>query len=789
MKQLECIKKNKLMQLVLVILIISTVFGYISSHSAYQFGADGGLSSTNTNQIIFPFFIWFYNNYSGYLNTTALSNPLVVFYEALIFILSGLHFGSLLNSTLNIIIPKILASTGMLLLVYNILNTEKGFNINAAIAGVFSSVLYTIHYSLFSGFSTGIISVSLLPFSILFLLLFARSMYSGIFSSRYFLLSILGMALELGFLNYTYIIQGFLVIIFVSIFLVFFSKRELRSRLIVYIACILILAIVINLSWILALHESTNLSSSELQMLGSNSQQDFVSFYAPLVIGYDIDILPTTGTFAISNIIFNTLIFIVSFVTLVYLLKKDKLQKPISSALIMGMFVALIILLIAIASIHKPFGSIFSALYKIIPYLVIFRYASNSHYIILFLISVLAGLGFGKILADYRLKSRKTVYAVVLFTMIALLVYYIYVGSVLTLSIPGIPYDMGSQYATLLPFVHHIPSYALNISSYVNSHKGNFAVATIPVDDDWHLATWYDAPDVYVGLIDKPVYTGGFAASEFFFPSSQDEYKSIGEEIQQANTTNISISNGLGIFGIKYIIVQGDTSNHSLSPNNPLLPYSFNTIYTNLNNSKGMIFLKEYNTSSLYIDSKDVPLVYSTNLYLINTTDSQVIINKIMDKGFNISEYSVYSKNFSAPILWYGSIQIFKSNNTYISPVDNFVKPNLTFVYNTPTKVTVHISNATTPYYLVFRETYDPHWAAFYSNGTEINPKDHIAVNGFANAWYMNKTGNYTVTLYYTPQTDAWIAWGVSFAALFATIGIGVYGWKETRRTKVRSRR
>ncbi len=121
--------------------------------------------------------------------------------------------------------------------------------------------------------------------------------------------------------------------------------------------------------------------------------------------------------------------------------------------------------------------------------------------------------------------------------------------------------------------------------------------------------------------------------------------------------------------------------------------------------------------------------------------------------------------------------------------IDNFSKPNITFVENTPTKVTVHVSNATTPYYLVFRETYDPQWAAFYSNGTEVDPRDHIAVNGFANAWYMNKTGNYTITLYYTLQTDAWIAWGVSFAALFVTIGIGVYGWKETTKEKMRSRR
>ena len=112
--------------------------------------------------------------------------------------------------------------------------------------------------------------------------------------------------------------------------------------------------------------------------------------------------------------------------------------------------------------------------------------------------------------------------------------------------------------------------------------------------------------------------------------------------------------------------------------------------------------------------------------------------------------------------------------------------PDITFIENNPTQVTVHISNATTPFYLVFRETYDPHWAAFYSNGTEVNPRDHIAVNGFANAWYMNKTGNYTVTLYYTLQTDAWIAWGVSFAALFVTIGIGVYGWKESAKAKMR---
>ena len=114
----------------------------------------------------------------------------------------------------------------------------------------------------------------------------------------------------------------------------------------------------------------------------------------------------------------------------------------------------------------------------------------------------------------------------------------------------------------------------------------------------------------------------------------------------------------------------------------------------------------------------------------------------------------------------------------------NYKEPYISYKEISPTLIKAKIHNTTTPYYLVFRETYDPHWAAFYSNGTEVNPRDHIAVNGFANAWYMNKTGNYTITLYYTLQTDAWIAWGVSFAALFVTIGIGIYGWEETRKTR-----
>ena len=135
--------------------------------------------------------------------------------------------------------------------------------------------------------------------------------------------------------------------------------------------------------------------------------------------------------------------------------------------------------------------------------------------------------------------------------------------------------------------------------------------------------------------------------------------------------------------------------------------------------------------------------------------------------------------------MWYGSTHLFNSSNTIIaSAIQDFSAPNIRFVQDTPTKVTVHVTNTSTPYYLVFRETYDPNWTAYYSNGTSVPKFDHIMVNGFANAWYMDKTGNYTITLYYNLQTDVWAAWFVSFAALVATVGIGIYWWRGTKKAK-----
>lgn len=89
-------------------------------------------------------------------------------------------------------------------------------------------------------------------------------------------------------------------------------------------------------------------------------------------------------------------------------------------------------------------------------------------------------------------------------------------------------------------------------------------------------------------------------------------------------------------------------------------------------------------------------------------------------------------------------------------------KTTCTFTKENPTKYTVHV-NASEPFFLIFSESYNANWAA-YINGEEI--KDHFMANGYANAWYINKTGSFDITLEFWPQRLFSIGVAISLATL-----------------------
>ena len=88
-----------------------------------------------------------------------------------------------------------------------------------------------------------------------------------------------------------------------------------------------------------------------------------------------------------------------------------------------------------------------------------------------------------------------------------------------------------------------------------------------------------------------------------------------------------------------------------------------------------------------------------------------------------------------------------------------------------PTKHILKIENATRPFMISFAEAYDPLWVA-YSND-DNNPGNNFKTSSLplysvVNGFYINKTGNYTLTIEYQPQK--WFIQGGTVSVVTAII-------------------
>ncbi|MDW7731690.1 MAG: hypothetical protein SCH66_04580, partial [Methanolobus sp.] len=128
--------------------------------------------------------------------------------------------------------------------------------------------------------------------------------------------------------------------------------------------------------------------------------------------------------------------------------------------------------------------------------------------------------------------------------------------------------------------------------------------------------------------------------------------------------------------------------------------------------------------------------------------------------------------------------------------------PIITFQKLNPAKYKIEVENASDPFFLVFLESYHPGWKVYvddrpfefeeiiaeydntgvkesrhsmrftpldirYLHEEQITDNLHFNANGYANAWYIDPkelgtTGNFTLTLYFKPQSYLYIGYLVS---------------------------
>jgi len=101
-------------------------------------------------------------------------------------------------------------------------------------------------------------------------------------------------------------------------------------------------------------------------------------------------------------------------------------------------------------------------------------------------------------------------------------------------------------------------------------------------------------------------------------------------------------------------------------------------------------------------------------------------------------------------------------------PQNNAVDATLSYHEVNPTEYRVSV-NASGPFLLVFSEPYDTNWVASVG-GQQVPGSLHFMANDVANAWYINETGSYTVTLEFTPQNLFYIGSAVSLTTLILLV-------------------
>ncbi|MCL5099855.1 MAG: hypothetical protein M1158_01895 [Candidatus Marsarchaeota archaeon] len=747
--------KKKLYYLVAAFIVFIFIYG-LYVHFGYLLDGDRALSNSNLlEQDYLSLFTWSAFNYSGLINITGSIPDILILLLFLIPYKLSIIFGTIVGYAFYAFVGL----AGMFYLVYEL---TGGYSHRIR---YFSSVVASVIFSFPIYLPFG--AVAFLPWVFLFT---KRLFYDKNSKTALNKLNLFGLVISIVFFisvgGDSDIILDSIILAFLGVLTLFFVGKGEHIRTLKYILLITLLSIAISAPWLIASYIFTNhvahgfFSSSKglLGIFGLNSIESLLAFG------------PGESSVSIPNIYTELIlltILLISLSSFAYIKKGNKNRGMILSILIMYIF------MVGLATtILVPFGAVFSSISSIFPYLLTLRYVyTATHYVFIFLVATLFGLGIAYIM---HRSNKKKVLLITFFTLLSVVIIsYLYILDYIPIAMSSVP--------SSIPQDVNIPQHVFQIANYINLQHGLFTIATIPVDSSWQLTTWYAGVSVYSSLINKPVYTGGYSFySEIFFPVTENEYFDAAETIQKDNMTGIKISNLLGVFGIHYLIVQGDALNYSVCDGCYVPPFNKTQMRNNLNGAENISLVGEYGNSSLYVNNNYDPLVYAAGIENLDTASYSKISSAIENETFDIQTEAIYSTSE------YG---LFNSTGKMnVTPIVGFSQPEIQFSQDTPTHVTVHVLNATTPFYLVFRETYDPYWHAYYSNGPALPQNDHISVNGFANAWYMNKTGNYTVTLYYTPQTIAWISWAVSFAALGVTCYIGFLGYRQYKQQRGRSR-
>lgn len=408
--------------------------------------------------------------------------------------------------------------------------------------------------------------------------------------------------------------------------------------------------------------------------------------------------------------------------------------------------------------------------------------------------SFLIGIMIDQMYTKIKYKYSKVIFIVLIYvSLFGLLVWPMWTGDIIR--------DGGN----VLPAMRmEVPQDYYNSSIWLDNQSGDYRLLSLPTSKlmGYGAFNWDHGYRGYVGadpskwIFNQPIVDSGDYGSGIV-DSFEKEFKN----------PKINFANVLSILNIKYIIYHDDAhwqfiEGHSWwyditkgnyeqelssKPNiSNIINLGAIRIYENKlwENNRFYVPAKFYLFESSDKDPLSIVKIISRDDFLSN---SSAVINKDLINNAGIFNLSGFAAN-DVPGN-HNDINYFEENTTLTDNTD-YIKPYIIDKYNillsntsgvkaiNSTKINVTKINPTkyrldiktkVPFFLVFKETYHPLWKiylvedpgssdntlqdALYLTAKPLSQANHFKANGYANMWFLNKTGDYTITLFFWPQS------------------------------------
>lgn len=465
-------------------------------------------------------------------------------------------------------------------------------------------------------------------------------------------------------------------------------------------------------------------------------------------------------------------------------------------------FVVLILIFLS-KGLHPPLQDINIFLYKYIPGSFAFREPfPKFHLILIIFLALLIGSSCNSIVNTIRKKKFKHKNATSnLFVAFIVLSFMISTFPLITGQVID-PFIVSTGTTTIIIPTHiQIPDYWYQTANSISQDTEDFRVLITPDDDFYQMPYkwgYYGTDPLPSRLITKPTLQQqyGYVLNNNYIRMITATYDGI------KNNSVVEFNNILALFNVKYIVQRND-------------------IWWNW---PGRKITSPVDIKAFLLDKKDIKLeksfgeidIYkiSDNFPHIYTVPAQITVHTFDDfiRLLNTSDFTPGKQNI---------IISNQNQNKTFSERNYNIRPHIFFQKINPTKYKIKIESAHEPFYLTFSESYYPGWQAYintdpiqcdpiaiYENvntteckheskffelkdltrlfGETIPEENHLLVNGYANAWYIDPhklgTGeNFTITLYFKPQSYYYIGLIISGLTFLGCIAYLVWDWRKMK--------